>query len=64
MAGGNEAKRSDRMELPKDSDDEDERHVFRKVEAVPALRFVPACLLLRLPAMFGVMALRARRPRS
>jgi hypothetical protein len=31
------------MELPKDSDDESERHVFRQVEAVTALRFVPAC---------------------
>jgi hypothetical protein len=43
MAGGNEAQRSDRMELPKDSDDESERHVVRLVEAVTALRFVPAC---------------------
>ncbi|MDR2704625.1 MAG: hypothetical protein LBC02_02495 [Planctomycetaceae bacterium] len=41
MAGGNEAQRSDRIELPKDSDDE--CHVFRQVEAVTALRFVPAC---------------------
>jgi hypothetical protein len=46
MAGGNEAKRSDRMELPKDSDDEGECHVFRQVEAVTALYFVPTCQLL------------------
>jgi hypothetical protein len=38
MAGGNEAQRSDRMELPKDSDDEDKHHVFRQVKAVTALR--------------------------
>jgi hypothetical protein len=31
------------MELPKHSDDEGERHVFRQVEAVTALRFVSAC---------------------
>jgi hypothetical protein len=31
------------MELPKDSDNECERHVFRQVEAVTALRFVHAC---------------------
>jgi hypothetical protein len=43
MAGGNEAQRSDRFELPKDSDDEGECPVFRQVEAVTALRFVPAC---------------------
>jgi hypothetical protein len=30
------------MELPKDSDDEGERHVFRQVKAVTSLRFVPA----------------------
>jgi hypothetical protein len=30
-------------ELPTDSDDEGERHVVRQVEAVTALRFVPAC---------------------
>jgi hypothetical protein len=29
--------------LPKDSDDEGERPVFRQVKAVTALRFVPAC---------------------
>jgi hypothetical protein len=29
--------------LPKDSDDEGEHHVFRQVEAVTALCFVPAC---------------------
>jgi hypothetical protein len=28
----------DRIELPKDSDDESERHVFQQVEAVTALR--------------------------
>ncbi|MDR2706711.1 MAG: hypothetical protein LBC02_13100 [Planctomycetaceae bacterium] len=38
MAGGNEAQRSERMELPKDSDDEGERHVVRQIEAVTALR--------------------------
>ncbi|MDR2705335.1 MAG: hypothetical protein LBC02_06120 [Planctomycetaceae bacterium] len=43
MAGGNEAQRSDRVELPKDSEDEGERHVVRRVEAVTVLRFVPAC---------------------
>ncbi|MDR2705405.1 MAG: hypothetical protein LBC02_06475 [Planctomycetaceae bacterium] len=43
MAGVNEAKRSDRMELPKHSDDEGECHVVRQVEAVTALCFVPAC---------------------
>jgi hypothetical protein len=43
MAGGKEAQRSDRMELPKDSDDEGERLVFWQVEAVTVLRFVPAC---------------------
>ncbi|MDR2704769.1 MAG: hypothetical protein LBC02_03220 [Planctomycetaceae bacterium] len=43
MAGRNEAQRSDRMELPTDSEDEGERHVVRQVEAVTALRFVPAC---------------------
>jgi hypothetical protein len=42
-AGGNEVQRSDRMELPKNSDDECERLVFRQVEAVTALRFAPAC---------------------
>jgi hypothetical protein len=31
------------MELPTHSDDEWERHVFRRVKAVTALRFVPAC---------------------
>jgi hypothetical protein len=31
------------MELSKDSDDEGERYVFRQVEAVTALCFVPAC---------------------
>jgi hypothetical protein len=46
MAGGNEAQGSDRMELPKDSDDEGERHVFRQVEAVTSLRFVPACYVI------------------
>jgi hypothetical protein len=30
-------------ELPKDSEDEWERHVLRQIEAVTALRFVPAC---------------------
>jgi hypothetical protein len=43
MAGVNEAQRSDRMELPTDSDDEGEHHVVRQVEAVTTLRFVPAC---------------------
>jgi hypothetical protein len=47
MAGGNEAQRSDRIELPKDLDiqirDESERLVFRQLSAVTALRFVPAC---------------------
>ncbi|MDR2706688.1 MAG: hypothetical protein LBC02_12985 [Planctomycetaceae bacterium] len=33
MAGGNETQRSNRMELQKYSEDEGERHVFRKVEA-------------------------------
>jgi hypothetical protein len=37
MTGGNEAQRSDRMELSKDLDDDGERHVFRQVEAVTAL---------------------------
>ncbi|MDR2704966.1 MAG: hypothetical protein LBC02_04225 [Planctomycetaceae bacterium] len=41
MAGGNEAQRSDRMELPKHSDDEGERRVFRQVKR--SLRFIPAC---------------------
>jgi hypothetical protein len=36
MAGGNEAQRSDRMELPKHLD-ECEHHVFRRVKAVTAL---------------------------
>jgi hypothetical protein len=40
---GNEAQHSDCMELPKDSENEGERHVVRQVEAVTALRFVPAC---------------------
>jgi hypothetical protein len=31
------------MELPKHSKDEDECHVFRQIEAVTALRYVPAC---------------------
>ncbi|MDR2704394.1 MAG: hypothetical protein LBC02_01320 [Planctomycetaceae bacterium] len=43
MAGVNETQRSDRMELPKDSDDEGKHHVFRQVNAVTALRFVPPC---------------------
>ncbi|MDR2704957.1 MAG: hypothetical protein LBC02_04180 [Planctomycetaceae bacterium] len=43
MAGGNVAQRSDRMELPKDSEDEGERHVVRQDKADTALRFVPAC---------------------
>jgi hypothetical protein len=43
IAGGNETQRSDRMELPKDSEDEGEYPVFRQVEAVTTLRFVPAC---------------------
>jgi hypothetical protein len=43
MAGRNKAQRSDCMELPTPSDDEGERRVFRQVEAVTALRFVPAC---------------------
>ncbi|MDR2705718.1 MAG: hypothetical protein LBC02_08070 [Planctomycetaceae bacterium] len=42
MAGGNEAQRSDRMELLNHSDvqirDECEHIVFRQVEAVTALR--------------------------
>ncbi|MDR2706139.1 MAG: hypothetical protein LBC02_10205 [Planctomycetaceae bacterium] len=43
MAGVNEAQRSDCMELPKDLDDEGERHVIRQVETVTAFRFVHAC---------------------
>ncbi|MDR2705323.1 MAG: hypothetical protein LBC02_06060 [Planctomycetaceae bacterium] len=45
MAGGNKTRRSDYMELPKDSDDEDECecHVFRQVEAVTSLHYVFAC---------------------
>ncbi|MDR2704397.1 MAG: hypothetical protein LBC02_01335 [Planctomycetaceae bacterium] len=44
MAGGKETQRSDRMELPKHSDDESERHVFRQVKAVTELRFrLPCC---------------------
>jgi hypothetical protein len=47
MAGVNETRHSDRIELPKHLDflfrDECERPVFRQVEAVTALRFVPAC---------------------
>jgi hypothetical protein len=43
MAGGNEAQRSDRIELPNDSEDEWERPVLRLVEAVTTLRFVPTC---------------------
>jgi hypothetical protein len=43
MAGVNEAKRSDRMKLPKDSDDEGERHVVRQVKAVTALRSCLPC---------------------
>ncbi|MDR2704637.1 MAG: hypothetical protein LBC02_02555, partial [Planctomycetaceae bacterium] len=37
IAGGNEAQRSDRMELPTHSDDEWKCRVFRQVEAVTAL---------------------------
>ncbi|MDR2706743.1 MAG: hypothetical protein LBC02_13260 [Planctomycetaceae bacterium] len=48
MAGGNKAKRSDRMELSKDSDDEGERHVFRQVETVTALCSRLPCVYLRL----------------
>jgi hypothetical protein len=40
---GTKRSASDRMELPKHLDDEGERLVFRQVEAVTALRFVPAC---------------------
>ncbi|MDR2706714.1 MAG: hypothetical protein LBC02_13115 [Planctomycetaceae bacterium] len=45
------------MELQKHSEDEGERHIFRQVEVVIALRFVPACHV-------GVTELRARRPCS
>jgi hypothetical protein len=31
MAGGNKAQRSDRMELPTDSDDEGKHHIFRNI---------------------------------
>jgi hypothetical protein len=46
MAGGNEAQRSDRMKLPKDSDDEVKRHVFRRSKQ--SLRCVHACHVLNL----------------
>jgi hypothetical protein len=45
MAGGNEAQRSDRKNCQKIPDDNGECHVFRQVEAVTALRFVPTCHL-------------------
>jgi hypothetical protein len=43
MAGGNEAQRSDRMELPKHLDDECERHVFRQINGHCA-SFTPAIM--------------------
>jgi hypothetical protein len=55
--------RSDRMELPKDSEDESERHVFRQVEAVTALRFrLPCCCVNFRPksCMFRIFELAKR----
>ncbi|MDR2706073.1 MAG: hypothetical protein LBC02_09875 [Planctomycetaceae bacterium] len=47
MAGENEAQRSDRMELPKHSDDEGERRAFRQVGVVTALRSRLPCVIIR-----------------
>ncbi|MDR2706700.1 MAG: hypothetical protein LBC02_13045 [Planctomycetaceae bacterium] len=49
MAGGNEAQRSDRMELPKHWDDEGERRVFgRSKRSLRCASFSPAMLLRKL----------------
>jgi hypothetical protein len=45
MAGGNEAQRSDRMELPTHSDDEGERSVFSAGRSGHCASFTPAMLL-------------------
>ncbi|MDR2704399.1 MAG: hypothetical protein LBC02_01345 [Planctomycetaceae bacterium] len=48
MAGGNEAQRSDRMELPTDSEDEGELFFGRSKRSLRCTSFTPA----KLPAEF------------